>query len=276
MSILAFDVELDRLVPPYDGSVSWELPNKPKVTCAATCEFDTGRTRTYFTPSSDGKRLANHRLSQAAVSELIDDLYSHVCRGGLVVSWGGTAVDFRALHASCSDPARQQVCLYLARTQIDIPFASSSDLGCMFSLNSAAKAMGLAGKDASISSHAPQLWENGSELEVLGHVLGDAVLTATVYARAMDSRNSSPSMSWITQRGKVKTWKPTVVPMRIPVYNQHSTYAVGEDFVLQPRMQTVEECMSRPKPSVPFVTPHGLDRDYAVKWIETVTPKYQH
>ena len=263
MSVLAFDVELDKLVPPYDADMSWEHPSKPKVTCAATCDLDTGRTRTYWTPSSNGSRLASPQLSQGAIFELIDDLYAHMCRGGLVISWGGTAVDFRALHGSCSDPTRQQICLFLARNQIDIPFASSSDLGCMFSLNSAAKGLGLHGKDSSISSAAPHLWENGHELEVLGHVQGDAVLTAMIYARAMNPhlRTSTthytpqPMVNWITQRGKVKTWKPTMVH----ITPTHS------------RMQTVEECLSRPKPVVPFVTPHGLDRDCAVKWMETVT-----
>jgi hypothetical protein len=64
----------------------------------------------------------------------------------------------------------------------------------MFSLNSAAKAMGLAGKDGSLSSAAPQLWESGSELDVLGHVQGDAILTAMVYGRALNTHyNPHPS-----------------------------------------------------------------------------------
>jgi len=255
MSVLAFDVELDKLVPPYDGDVSWEIPSKPKVTCAATCELETGRTRTYWSPSEDGSRLASPQLSQEGLTLLIEDLYSHLCQGGLVVSWGGTAVDFRALHGSCVEPRLKQMCLYLTLHQIDIPFASSSDSGCMFSLNSAAKAMGLAGKNASLSSAAPQLWENGSELDVLGHVQGDAILTAMVYGRALNSLyNPHPSMSWITQRGKIKAWKPTIV------LHPNSN---------KPRMQTVDECMSRPKPIVPFVTPQGMDRDYAIKWLQS-------
>jgi hypothetical protein len=268
MSILAFDVELDKLVPPYDGNVSWELPNKPKVTCAATCEVETGRTKIYWSPANDGKRLASEKLSQFTLCELIDDLYNHVCRGGLIVSWGGTAVDFRALHASCTDTARKQICIYLAKTQIDIPFASSSDLGCMFSLNSAAKAMGLSGKDSLISSAAPQLWENGSELEVLSHVQGDAILTANIYSRALDPKfNPYPKVTWITKRGKMKTWKPTIISVKIPMTN----YNGQKDVFIQTRFQTVQECMLKPKPSVPYVTPHGLDRDYAVKWIDVVS-----
>ena len=267
MSVLAFDVELDKLVPPYDGDVSWETPSKPKVTCAATCELETGKTRTYWSPSEDGSRLASAHLSQYALTELIDDLYSHVCRGGVVLSWGGTAVDFRALHGSVQDDAHKRMCLYLTMNHIDVPFASSSDLGCMFSLNSAAKAMGLGGKDASISAAAPQMWSNGAELEVLGHVQGDAILTALVYSRALNPLyNPHASMSWITQRGKIKTWKPTILFQQRGIGGGN-----GEEFIPQmrpPRMQTVQECMSRPKPIVPFVTPHGLDRDFAIKWME--------
>ena len=251
--ILTFDIELDKLVPStYDSETSWELPSKPKITCAATCEMVTGRTKTYWTPSTDGKRLAAKVMSKELIHELVDDLYSFICRGGMIVSWGGPAVDFRALHACSEDINRKQMCIFMARTQIDIPFASSSEVGFMFSLNSAAKGMGLVGKDSSISFNAPQLWDTGRELEVLHQVQGDAILTAAVYFRTMNN----PSLNWITQRGKTKTWKPYII--QVPM---------GGGYVC-PRMQTVEECMNRPKAFVPFVTPHGLDRDYAIKWID--------
>ena len=110
------------------------------------------------------------------------------------------------------------------------------------------------------------MWASGAELEVLGHVQGDAILTALVYSRALNPfYNPHASMSWITQRGKVKTWKPTIL-----FQNKGIGAGNGEEFIpqMRPRMQTVHECMSRPKPIVPFVTPQGLDRDFAIKWME--------
>ena len=252
---MAFDVELNKLVPPYNGEMSWEHDNMPRVTCAATYNTYNGITQVYWTPARDGKRLAAPVLAHQQVESLIHAMYNHVCYGGVLVSWGGTAVDFRALHASCNgDKELQNMCIYLAHMHIDIPFASATDSGCMFSLNSAAKAMGFTEKDASISSAAPQLWDSGHEVQVLGHVLGDAVLTASLYLRTMEWHHQ-PTMQWVTQRGKTKSWKPSLV--RVQTSNGNFS-----------RMNLVQECMQRPKPSVPFVTPHGLDRDCAIKWME--------
>jgi hypothetical protein len=106
--------------------------------------------------------------------------------------------------------------------------------------------MGFSRKEAGISLAAPQLWQNKCELEVLSHVQKDAILTMSVYVKTV----LKGSMEWITQKGKTKVWNPTF-----------SQWVFGRN------IETVSQCLLRPKHEVPYITPRGLDRDYALAWM---------
>jgi hypothetical protein len=239
---VAFDVELDRLVPE-----SWNSTNPPLITCAAVHSDEEG-TKLFYTKSFEGKAP---RLGLGDASALLDELWEHSSRGALIISWGGTAVDFRALHfALYGDPERQSKCATLVQNHIDVPIASATDMGIMFGLDAAAQGTGQGRKSNVISTDAPRMWNEGEHDAVLEHVKLDAVLTLKVYKAMMSSM--PPKITWRTRSGKPKTWMCFFVA------------DMGRQII---RLCTVAECMLRPKRSVPFKLPVGMDRDSSVQWI---------
>jgi hypothetical protein len=244
---IAFDVELDRLVPE-----SWtEESAIPKITCAAIFSEEKG-TRLYYTKFNKNNNAAHLSVDDAA--KLCDDLYAHLKRGALIISWGGTAVDFRALyHCLDGDQERQRKCALVTKGHIDIPIASSTDIGMMMGLDAAARGTGQGKKSNAISINAPRLWSEGKQNEVLEHVKLDAMLTLRVYNSMMQS--IPPSLTWHTRTGNQRTWY---------------CYFIADYERKIIRLSTVSECLLRPQKPVPFQTPSGMDRDKAVQWLQNL------
>lgn len=251
---VAFDVELDTLVPPASHGESrtpWSDDGAPHITCAATYS-DTDGTR-YFHSTDEHGGIAG-RLSGDDAGRLLDELYGHMSRGALIVTWGGTAVDFRALHAALDgDGDRQRRCIQLAHQHIDIPIASSTDFGGMIGLDAAARGMGQGRKSHQLSLAAPSLWSEGRRREVLQHVGRDAELTLRVYMATMS--RTPPSLHWQARSGRWRTWWCSTVADTV-----HGGL----------RLRNVTECMSVPLPRVPFDVPPGMDRNVAVAWMPPV------
>jgi hypothetical protein len=239
---IAFDVELDRLVPE-----NWSDESAPHITCAAIFSSD-GTSKVFFTPSDNGG--APKMLSEDA-AKLLDELWVHAKNGALIISWGGTAVDFRALYCALrGDSERQQICMQLVQHHIDIPIASSTDIGMMMGLDAAAQGTGQGRKSNLISANAPRMWTEGMQKEVLEHVKLDAMLTLKVYQTIM--RQVPPSLTWSTRAGRERTWFCSFVPDP-----QRRLF----------RLNTVLECIHRPPCFVPFSVPAGMNRDKAVAWL---------
>ncbi len=250
---VAFDVELDKLVPPASAGESralWTDDGAPHITCAATYS-DTDGTRYYHSTEPDGSIAA--RLGVEDAGRLLDELYGHMSRGALIVTWGGTAVDFRALHGALQgDADRQSRCVELARQHIDIPIASATDFGGMIGLDAAARGMGQGRKSHQLSLAAPSLWSEGRRREVLQHVGRDSELTLRVYIATMT--RAPPSLHWQARSGRWRTWWCATV----------ADAAHGGM-----RLRNVAECLAVPLPRVPFQVPPGMDRDVAVAWMQS-------
>jgi hypothetical protein len=239
---ISFDVELDRLVPEC-----WTSENIPQITCAAVYSHEEG-AKLFFTPASEGFAP---RLSIKDASSLLDELWNHSQKGALIISWGGTAVDFRALSSALSgDDERQRKCSQLVMNHIDIPIASATDIGMMMGLDAAAKGTGQGSKSNLTSTEAPRLWSEGKHKEVLDHVKLDATLTLKVYDSIMST--VPPSLTWSTRSGRTKTWY---------------CYFIADSYRNRIRLSTVGECMTRPSAFVPFAIPSGMDREKAVEWL---------
>lgn len=244
MYAVAFDVELDRLVPE-----AWGEDTAPHITCAAVFSEDEG-AKVYFTRAQKG--IGAPRLELAEAAQLLDDLWGHMERGALIISWGGTAVDFRALHAALrGDAERQRMCLSLVRNHIDIPIASATDMGMMMGLDAAAQGTGLGAKSNQVSADAPRMWSEGMQQQVLEHVKLDAMLTLRVYTAMM--ARAPPCLTWATRSGRQRAWFCYLI-----ADTERSTFRLG----------TVVECMQRPMKAVPFDVPLGMNRDAAVAWID--------
>lgn len=251
---VAFDVELDKLVPAASASESqalWTDDGAPHITCAATYS-DTDGTRYYHSLDAEGGIA--HRLSVEDAGLLLDELYAHMGRGALIVTWGGTAVDFRALHGALhGDVERQRRCIELAHQHIDIPIASATDFGGMIGLDAAARGMGAGRKSHQLSLAAPSLWSEGRRREVLQHVGRDAELTLRVYMATMS--REPPSLHWQARSGRWRTWWCSTVD---------DTAHGGV------RLRNVDECVRVPLPYVPYQVPPGMDRNVAVAWMAEV------
>jgi hypothetical protein len=242
MYAVAFDVELDRLVP-HDRD-DWT----PKITCAATYSF-AGGTKLYF--SLESGRYCRH-MTRKDVERLLDDLYDHKSKGALIISWGGCAVDFRAIYSSLhsGDLVRQFKCLELVKSHVDVPIASATDMGVMMGLEAASKGMGLSSKSSQSSCDAPEHWRLGHYDQVLKHVENDAMVTLRVYTQIMN--NNPPCLFWMSKSGKKKQWFCSWI-------------FDGR----QIRLLTVGEALERNVPHTHFPILPGMDRRNAVKWFHS-------
>lgn len=255
---VAFDVELDRLVPD-----SWNETSTPQITCAAVYSHSEGARLFYSTDENEHEKLNSisakggeskqcaPRLNKKDCSKLLDELWEHMQKGAIIISWGGTAVDFRALHSALQgDDDRQNKCVQLVRNHVDIPIASCTDIGMMMGLDAAAKGTGQGNKNNFTSTQAPKMWTSGKQAEVLEHVKLDAVLTLKVYEAVM--KNVPPTLTWVTRSGKTRTWY---------------CYLIIDHERKMLRMSNVEECLQRPVKAVPFLVPRGMNRDHAASWL---------
>lgn len=246
MSILyaiSFDVELDRLVPEQ-----WTAESTPFITCAAI--YSKQGSKKFYSSDKEGTKAPRMTLEDAA--KLFDELWDHAMKGALIISWGGTAVDFRALYfALQGDYERQLKCKFLVmHFHIDIPIASSTDMGMMMGLDAASKGSGQGEKSNKDSCDAPRLWQSGDFEKVLSHVEQDAVLTLKVYEHMMNLK--PPSLNWTTKSGKLKTWYCSTQ------YDQMRNFF---------RLNTVAECLMKPMKIVPFELPKGMNRDFIALWL---------
>lgn len=232
--VVAFDLELDTMVP---ENVNWDSHMTPRITCASLYSVVEG-TRFFF--SETGCDFSPF-LSFKDASRLHDELWKHSLQGATIVTWGGCAVDFKALYAALrNDPERQQQCKHLVQHHVDMTIASVTDIGMMMGLDAAARGMGQGQKCNSISKDSPRLWAANKNFQVLEHVRNDSILTYKVYMAVV--RVEVPALTWVTKRGKTRTWYLSTLNI------------------------SVKDCMQRPCIRVPFLVPRGMDRELAAAW----------
>lgn len=164
--------------------------------------------------------------------------------GYVVVTWGGTASDFRVLHSlfrRFGDDARANAVLGLALDHIDIPLCTVTTSGHMMGLASVCKGMMIPmEKGADSSRLIPTMWTRNPEM-VLRHVLNDAWATLRVFDIARN-QHPIPNIRWITRRENLRIWE-------------------------FPEFFTVGQCMAFCSPTCVF-TPHPpRDRESCTRWI---------
>ena len=256
---VSFDVELDGLI--VEGQNDFNDISFPKITCAAIyCSKDES-IKLYYS-------VTNNILDIYEAAEILDELWKHSMRGAYILTWGGTAVDFRALYNSLIfDKIRKQQCLTIARFyHIDITIASFTDMGIMMSLDAAARGTLQGSKILGISFLAPIIWKYGNKLEVLEHVKSDAILTYKVYNNMMLS--SPPKLTWETKSGRKKNWSCSIITEnRLLSTHLENNKDHQSTSVRCIRLPSVGECFSRIPPKVPFDIPAGMNRDTAAEWL---------
>jgi len=213
----------------------------PPIACVGAVTSD-GRERVWVA-ASDAVCL-----SVSDARSIVRYLKRKAQSGYVVVTWGGTATDWRLLAEACSHPLYTEECKELALRAVDVPFLSLCATGYMFSLESAALANGLPNKSIA-SDTIPSLWEC-DRAAVVAHVMNDALMTACVYSaclqRAQDGR---ALMTWVTsRRGRRSVLLPTQT-------DADGTLALA----------CIQDALSLPMPDVPF-TPLTT-RETCTAWI---------
>ena len=246
----SFDLELSRLIEAHGDERDddlWDQENSPKITCIATYDSELNTTKSLCT-TNRGK--IQQTMSTIDIERFIDVLWKKKIAGYTLITWGGVSVDFKALFSSTKDEGRREKCVQLLMESIDIPIASATDIGMMMSLDAASKSLGVGRKNTEFSLRAPEMWKEGRFQEVLDHVKTDAYLTGLVYKWMMEM--NPPSLTWITQKGYLKQWKPSYI-------------LTGNE---SKRLKTVKECYELPLPFTPFVPPRGMNRDFSCAWLK--------
>lgn len=190
-----------------------------RVICAALVVFDGYRytRRVYHGPPP-------HPMDATSLARFVDDLIWLHRRGYVLTTWGGTAGDFRVLHANV-DRARQAALLGIVGQHVDLALVASSFVGHMPSLRATAHAMGVA-KLPGASAAAPARWTAGHASAVVAHVDADASLTAQAYLVAMfNSQRACPWaeipahhawLPWVSHHGVHRVWHAPPRDGRLP------------------------------------------------------------
>lgn len=232
MKWAVFDLEFTALLPETTAS-----PWAPDVhiLCASIMTTDDPWPKVWYEHGRAGMPadFMLTRTTEAFVRELsrLDSL------GYTLVTWGGTASDWRMLAKEA--PNMRHIVKALAMNSVDVPFCAFMQMGMMMGLNAACKALGMGFKNDSDSTLVPLRWTTASERpSVLQHVCNDSYATMML-VRLVES---TASMAWITQRGHIRSWTPA-------------------------HLWTVKECLQRPLPVTPYPIADNVNGKLLARWL---------
>ena len=202
-----------------------------QIACAATLLSDTGNQPILWTPHDEAPALGlDHLVS------LIGYLEAMVQRGYILITWGGMSSDFRMLQKEC--PSLKTSIQKLALDSIDVPYVSACVQGMMMSLSSAAEGLNIQDSKAFKSSlKVPELWTSGQRSLVHDHVILDVRLTMEVFQSCVESG----ILKWKTLRGFIR--------------------------VFRFQFLTVRQCLTMPRPNVPFEISAKMDPKVQAQWL---------
>jgi hypothetical protein len=232
MKWAVFDLEFTELLPEAS-----EVPWAPDVhiACAAVMTTEAQWPQVWHEAGP-----AAHSMSQSTLKAFVEHLEALVDKGHNIVTWGGSASDWRMLAKELRDvPHMDRRIRTLALNSYDVPMCSAMAIGMMMGLQAASAALGLALKTDSSSATVPSLWAcRETRPKVLQHVSNDAYATMLVLCAALQTCQ----LHWVTQKGHLKTWHAVeLIPVR--------------------------ECLKRELPSVPFPIGPSHNPKILARWL---------
>lgn len=239
MNCVAFDLELD-------GDV---------ILCAATWKYATGESAGHsrlWARQEGDTHYSSLRASD--VEELVLYLQQSSAEGATLVTWGGTASDWKILHCAVSSALKPTV-MKLAREHVDIPLAACATSGMMMGLSATCQGMSIGTGARSLASAAvPAFWTSRAlplQFMVLQHVAEDAFLTGSIFlALHSQAQHESPALTWITQRRRSRS----IALARCQA---------SQGF----RLPTVQECTSWAAPHTEFQVPEMFKLENQAAWL---------
>lgn len=273
---VALDLEFNKLVPSSasasaSASAAASASAMPQIACAALVTSDGSYVFWHGGLAAGGG--LRESMSSAQVHQLVEHLFRLLTDGFTIVTWGGTASDFRVLFNECTTTRHRWMVTQIAWAHVDVPLLAAAAMGCMMGLDAVADAMGLAGKTFA-STDVPSLWARPSEqARVLQHVRNDAELTAHIYAKMFDHamlwttrsglHTKSPLLKWRTRAGGLKHF---YAPFLFEPLASTTTRRV------QGRLLNVYEASTRlPKPTTPFEPVEAMTVGGCTAWLLAAT-----
>ena len=222
-----FDLEFTELLPNYEQQWNSDL----HVACASILSTDEAWPQVWH--EADG-----HYMGHTTLEAFVDALALRA-ETTTLVTWGGSASDWRVLAVEC--PSRKDLICRLALESIDLPMCACMSIGMMMGLNAACMALGFTLKEGESSASVPELWRQLEQRpKVLQHVANDSFATMLVLKQA----ENSGVLPWITRRGDRREWRDV-------------------------KFMTVSECLQRELPSVPFVIGPTMNAKLMARWLIT-------
>lgn len=234
MKWAAFDLEFTHLLPGLDE----EVPADLHISCASIITTGSSWPQVWYERPSFGD-VPSDFMSTKTLEAFVDSLADLVKNGYLLVTWGGSASDWKLLAKELPNKASEIVAMALQ--SVDVPMCTCMSIGMMMGLNSACMALGFSLKDETASEDIPLLWNQNnleSRLKVLQHVSNDAFATMMVVKHA----ETSGTLAWISKKGHYKTWSPV-------------------------HFLTVKACLSKELPNVPFAIGPNHNAKILARWL---------
>ena len=230
MLYTVFDFEFTQLIPELGNP--W--PSELKISCGSLLSTGDIFPQVWYEKVTCGTDEIGDHMSESTLSDFVDELIRRTSNGHAIVTWGGSATDWRMLHKEC--PQRSDSIKSLALNSIDIPMCSCVTIGMMMGLNSACRALGYDLKADASSHDMPRLWlENRPK--VLQHVSNDSFATMVVLKQA----EITGMLPWLTSKGTIKVWNA--------------------------KFLTVSDCLKMDLPVVPFkILPH-FNAKLLARWL---------
>lgn len=230
MKWTVFDLEFNQLLPQLGP---W--PDDLRIICASMLSSNEKDPQVWY---EAGAMSTAACLSPMTLEAFIDRLLHFYTLGHRLVTWGGSASDWRMLFKEC--PSKSKTIKLLALDSIDIPMCSCIGIGTMMGLNAACKALGFSLKEDTASAEVCELWYSSAEnrQKVLQHVSNDASATMIVLTTAYEKK----CLNWVTQKNAIKSW----------TFNE---------------FYTVKECLSKELPSVPWTIGPNQNAKLMARWL---------
>lgn len=232
MKQLSFDIEISKVIPEFSGDLFAHAPLG--ISCAAVAHDEVKFWQ------------GVPQLSKEESQQMVCDLLSYRAEGYTIVTWNGCGFDFRLL---AEESGMVKECGELALNHVDLMLLVTFNKGWYLGLDKALNGAGIGSKVHEVKLNsgemlrdmnggmAPQLWADGEHEAVLTYLRGDVEQTLALAKNIQETHE----IRWLSGRGK---------PQSVAV----------------PRLLTVRECFSLPKPDVSWMD-NPPTRESFVKWI---------
>jgi hypothetical protein len=209
---LAFDIETVK--PVVFGDSDWRRYRPLGICCAST--LLEGEEKVLLWHGGTNQRRPTRQMKRRGLLKLLEYLARKTEDGFTILTWNGVGFDFDVL---AEESGEAKLCRQLAGEHVDMMFHILCQVGCGVALDSAARGVGIEGKDRGLNSASvPVLWEMAMHEDVFRYVEQD-VRTTLALGKSCEARGR---IDWSTRDGKLRSmlipkgWLTVEQAMKLP------------------------------------------------------------